>query len=197
MFKTNLYEVVRGAVSEDLLVNLDTQFELIKKLEYMRAGRDESDLYVFADTQITKSFSYYSALPFEALSLQMQPLMEQVTGKSLYPTYTYARIYYTGAEMAEHTDRPSCEYSCTVNITIDPEPWEIWFEDLEKKRFPINLYPGDLIVYKGDILNHWRLPYEGKRQTQAFLHYVDKKGNYRDFKWDRRPYIGLPAATRT
>ena len=197
MFKTNLYEVVREAVSTDLLVNLDTQFELIKKLEYIRTGKDENDLYAFADTQISKSFSYYAALPFEALSLQLQPLMEQVTGKSLYPTYTYARIYYNGAEMAEHRDRPSCEYSCTLNISIDEKPWEIWFENLEKKRFPISLNPGDLIVYKGDILNHWRLPYEGKRQTQAFLHYVDKKGNHRDYKWDRRPYIGLPAVTRT
>jgi hypothetical protein len=196
MFKTNLYEVVREAVSPDLLSNLDTQFELIKKLEYLRTGKDESDLYAFADTQISKSFSYYSALPFEALSLQLQSLMEEVTGKSLYPSYTYARIYYNGAEMAEHKDRPSCEYSCTLNISIDEKPWEIWFEDLEKKRFSINLYPGDLIVYKGDILNHWRLPYEGKRQTQAFLHYVDKNGNHRDYKWDRRPYIGLAPTTR-
>ena len=62
MFKTNLYEVVREAVSPDLLSNLDTQFELIKKLEYLRTGKDESDLYAFADTQISKSFSYYSAL---------------------------------------------------------------------------------------------------------------------------------------
>jgi hypothetical protein len=95
--------------------------------------------------------------------------------------------------MAEHTDRPSCEYSCTLNVSIDPEPWEIWFEDLEKKRFPVTLHPGDLIVYKGDILNHWRLPYEGNRQTQAFLHYVDKFGNHRDYKWDHRVYLGLPA----
>ena len=191
MFKTNLYEVVREAVSTDLLVNLDTQFELIKKLEYIRTGKDENDLYAFADTQISKSFSYYAALPFEALSLQLQPLMEQVTGKSLYPTYTYARIYYNGAEMAEHRDRPSCEYSCTLNISNDPEPWEIWFEDLEKKRFPVTLHPGDLIVYKGDILNHWRLPYEGNRQTQAFLHYVDKNGINKEWFKDKRLLYGM------
>ena len=192
-FKTNLYEVVRNVISEDLLQHLDIQFELLKKIKYLTEGKDERNLYEYADSQIAKSFSYYSALPFEALSLELQPRMEEITGKKLYPTYTYARIYYNGAEMAEHTDRPSCEYSCTLNISNDPEPWEIWFEDLEKKRFPVTLHPGDLIVYKGDILNHWRLPYEGNRQTQAFLHYVDKFGNHRDYKWDHRVYLGLPS----
>ena len=196
-FETKLYEVVKSAISKEMCIHLDLEFELMKKLSYLHAGKNEGqEPYAFADTQIAKSFAYYSALPFEALSLQLQPLIETVTGKQLYPTYTYARIYLNGAEMKEHTDRPSCEYSITLNISNDPEPWEIWFEDLDKNRFPINLEPGDLIVYKGDVLSHWRLPYDGKRQTQAFLHYVNKNGNYRDYKYDRRPYIGLGANTR-
>jgi hypothetical protein len=195
-FKDNLYEVVRGAISEDLLVHLDTEFELVKKIQYLIGGQSEEDKFMFGDNQVTNSFAHYSAFCFEALSLQLQPLMEEVTGVSLHPTYTYARIYYKGATMAEHIDRPSCEYSTTINISIDPEPWEIWFEDLNKRRFPILLYPGDLIVYKGDVLNHWRDEYKGERQTQAFLHYVDKNGKYQDYKFDKRPYIGLPAGTR-
>ena len=118
--------------------------------------------------------------------------MEELTDKKLYNTYTYARIYYTGATMAVHTDRPSCEFSATINISVDPEPWEIWFDNLKGDRFPILLNPGDLIVYKGDILPHWRDEYKGERQTQAFLHYVDKFGNYRDYKFDHRPYLGMP-----
>lgn len=197
MFKDDLYEVVRGAVSEDLCKHLDTEFELLRKLTYLTNGQDEQNKFSFNDSQITNSFSHYSALCFESLSLTLQPLMEEVTGKSLYPTYTYARIYYNGATMAEHTDRPSCQFSCTVNISIDKEPWEIWFDNLKGDRFPINLYPGDLIVYKGDELPHWRDAYKGERQTQAFLHYVDKKGKYRDYKWDHRAFLGLPANSRS
>jgi alkylated DNA repair dioxygenase AlkB len=151
---------------------------------------------MFGDIQVTNSFSYYSALCFEALSLQLQPLVEEVTGKKLYPTYTYARIYYNGATMAIHKDRPSCQFSATVNISIDEEPWEIWFETLTGEHKAVKLYPGDMIVYKGDILNHWRDAYQGQRQTQAFLHYVDKNGPYRDYKFDQRPYLGTPASTR-
>ena len=196
MFKDNLYEVVKGAVSQELCTHLDLEFELVKKLQYLTKGQSEDNIFAFNDSQITNSYSHYSALCYEALSLQLQPVVEEVTGKSLYPTYTYARIYYPGATMDRHTDRPSCEYSTTINITIDPEPWEIWFETLQGEQKAINLYPGDMIVYKGDTLPHWRTAYEGKRQNQAFLHYVDKRGKYRDYKWDHRQFLGLPATGR-
>ena len=195
-FATDLYEVVRGAVPPEQLQHMDIEFELIKKLQYMQGGQSEENKSMFGDSQVTNSFAYYSALCFEALSLQLQPLMEQITGKELYPTYTYARIYYNGATMAIHKDRPSCQFSSTVNISIDEDPWEIWFETLNGEHKAVKLWPGDLIVYKGDTLNHWRDAYQGQRQTQAFLHYVDKNGNYRDYKWDHRPYIGTAANSR-
>lgn len=195
-FATDLYEVVRGAVTPEQLQHMDIEFELIKKLQYMQGGQSEENKSMFGDSQVTNSFAYYSALCFEALSLQLQPLMEQITGKELYPTYTYARIYYNGATMAIHKDRPSCQFSSTVNISIDEDPWEIWFETLNGEHKAVKLWPGDLIVYKGDTLNHWRDAYQGQRQTQAFLHYVDKFGNYRDYKWDHRPYLGTASNSR-
>jgi hypothetical protein len=196
MFKDNLYEVVKGAVSPELCTHLDLEFELVKKLAYLTSGKSEDEAFAFNDTQVVNSYAHYSALCYEALSLQLQPVVEEVTEKSLYPTYTYARIYYPGATMERHTDRPSCEYSTTINISIDPEPWEIWFETLQGDHKAINLYPGDMIVYKGDTLPHWRTEYKGKRQNQAFLHYVDKRGKYRDYKWDHRAFLGLPATGR-
>ena len=194
-FEENLYEVVKGAVPEDVRKHCEIEFEMLRKVMYISNGVDENNVYAFNDTQISNSFSYYSALCFETLAQTLLPTMEQVTGKKLYPTYTYARIYYNNAEMTVHTDRPSCEFSTTACISNDPEfgPWDIWFKSLDGREFPIWLEPGDVLVYKGDVLPHWRNPYGGQRQCQAFLHYVDKFGKYRDYKYDRRPYIGLPA----
>lgn len=196
-FKDNLYEVIRGAVPPDVLNHCDIEFELLRKVLFITNNVPDTpeNIHRFNDDQITNSFSWYSALCFETLAQTLKPTMEEVTGLQLYPTYTYARIYYNGAEMARHTDRPSCEFSTTVCISNDEEfgPWDIWFKSNEGKEFPIWLEPGDALIYKGDILEHWRNPYGGKRQTQAFLHYVNKFGKYRDYKYDRRPYIGLPA----
>lgn len=196
-FKDNLYEVVRGVLHPSLLQHLDISFELIKNVTYFNQNIPIDNTSAFCDKQVKESFSYYSPFCFEALSLQLLPLFKHITNKDLQPTYTYSRIYYNGAEMAEHIDRPSCEYSATVCISNDPEPWDIWFQDLTGNRFPISLEPGDLIVYKGDILPHWRDSYFGKRQVQAFLHYVDSQGNYKDYLFDKRPYLGFPSDTRT
>jgi len=193
MFKEELYEVVRGAVSEELCTHLDLEFELLKKLRYHTTNKSEVDKFIYADEQVVNSFAHYSALCYEALSLQLQPKIEEIIDTQLYPTYTYARIYYTGATMAKHTDRPSCEFSATINITVDPDPWEIWFENLKGNHVSISLNPGDMIVYKGDTLPHWRDEYNGVRQNQAFLHYVNKKGKYRDYKWDNRSFLGMPS----
>ena len=54
----------------------------------------------------------------------LHPTMERVTGLNLEPTYSYFRIYPTGAVVRPHTDRQACEVSVTLNVGQEPdEPW--------------------------------------------------------------------------
>ena len=39
------------------------------------------------------------------------------------------------------------------------------------------------------IMNHWREPFT---YLQSFLHYVNANGPYKDFLYDKRPYLGMP-----
>jgi hypothetical protein len=55
----------------------------------------------------------------------------------------------------------------------------------------ILLNPGDIAIYKGCEVEHWREPYEGRQQIQLFLHYVDANGIYKDYKFDKRPMLGI------
>jgi alkylated DNA repair dioxygenase AlkB len=143
------------------------------------------------DAQVPKSFSQYAPLCFETLSLTMLPIVQDITGKQLYPSYSFGRIYYNGATLPIHIDRPSCEYSVTLCISNDPNSWEIWFKDSIGADVACSLEPGDMVVYKGHELRHWRNEYTGLRQCQAFLHYVDQNGQYSDFKYDKRHYLGI------
>ena len=43
------------------------------------------------------------------------------------------------------------------------------------------LNKGDAIIYNGCKLEHWREPFDGDYHIQTFLHYVDKKGEYKNF----------------
>jgi hypothetical protein len=53
------------------------------------------------------------------------------------------------------------------------------------------LEPGDMSIYTGCEVEHWREPYEGNQQIQLFLHYVDANGVHKDWKFDKRPFLGM------
>lgn len=134
----------------------------------------------------------YGDTLMESILLHLQPTMEQATGLTLLPTYSYLRIYETGAVLARHKDRHACEISASLTLGYDaPEPWPLWLEAHQQPR-SITLQRGDMLVYKGRDLAHWRERFDGKYWIQAFFHYVDANGPLASYKFDGRRGIGLP-----
>jgi hypothetical protein len=60
----------------------------------------------------------------------------------------------------------------------------------------VTLHPGDLVIYRGCDLSHWREPFDIADQTawhvQGFFHYVDKNGPFPEYQFDKRESIGSP-----
>jgi len=187
-FEKNGYVVIRNVLDPELLKYVATQIKMIEKLLCLQNNVKPED-YAFADSQTPTSFTYYSALTTETLLETMTKKIEKIVNKSLFPSYSYLRIYYKDSTLAKHKDRSSCEYSATICITIDAEPWDIWFETKECVEKQIFLQPGDMIVYKGTELVHWRNKYEHNEQIQVFLHYVNAYGQYAEYKYDKRPML--------
>ena len=126
----------------------------------------------------------------ERLLLELQPLVEKVVGRSLHPCYSYLRLYGTGADLHAHLDRPSCEYSTTLTLGYDADaPWPIWVRR-DGVGHAVSLGVGDMLVYMGAQVVHWRERFAGRWWLQAFLHYVDAQGDYARFKFDGRERIG-------
>jgi len=100
-------------------------------------------------------------------------------GKKLLPTYTYCRIYTEGNELLPHRDRPSCEWSVTINLA-QSDPWPIYMDGKE-----IVQQVGDGALYQGCEVYHWRKPFKGREYVQVFLHYVDANGPHKDFVDDK------------
>ena len=185
------YKVIRNAISEDALELVKNSILLSKQADYFNKGVDQANRTAFGDEQSPISYANYSLAVNDALMLTLHPLMEEATGLNLYPTYTYSRIYWKGSTLAKHTDRPSCQYSTTICIANDPEPWGIYMADTE-----VFLEPGDLVVYQGCEIEHWRDPYQGNQQIQVFCHYVDADDKYAEWKFDKRPMLGLGSNTK-
>jgi len=202
MFKKKKYTVIRQAISKDLAAFVANYFMMQKQVyDTCRAQRYISPFeniighYEGRDEQIPETYSQYSNIAMETLMLKCQPKMEEVTGLKLYPAYTYARIYKKGDILKRHKDRFSCEISTTMNLGGDD--WPIYLEPSGKegmKGIKVDLKPGDMLVYSGCELEHWRNKFRGKECVQVFLHYNNRKTpGARDNMFDKRPHLGLPS----
>jgi hypothetical protein len=181
----NDYVISKNILSKELCQFIALEFSMMEtacKHLYPRAKL--SDL-------CENTFARYSPLMIEALSLWVQPEVEKITGKRLWPTYSYARIYYKGSELQKHFDRPSSEYTVSLCLEKDDD-WPIYIKNEQGTEHEINLEVGDMVVYSGRRHEHWRNPLTSERQIQAFLQYVDADGDSAWLKWDTRPCLGLP-----
>lgn len=140
-----------------------------------------------ADPTINNAFGYYSPIFLESLMLYIQPYIEKEVNRTLYPTYSYGRIYGHKSVLERHTDRPSGEYGVTCCIEKQ-DNWPIHFE-IDGKIQSYELNVGDICIYKGIEYPHWREPYTGNRHIQVFLMYVDANGEHSSWKYDKREYL--------
>ena len=199
-FKKNKYTVIKEAISKDMAAFLANYFTMKKQvfdtcLKKRYISPFETLLGSYEDQQIPNTYSHYSDIAMETLMLKCQPQMEKATGLKLYPAYTYARIYKKGDELKRHKDRFSCEISTTMNLGGDN--WPIYLEpsgEKGKKGIKIDLKPGDMLVYRGCDLEHWRQKFKGKECVQVFLHYNNcKTPGAKNNMFDKRPHLGLPS----
>jgi len=145
------------------------------------------------DSKCSKSEAVHGAMAFDKLLVDLLPHFERVSGKKLYPTYSYARLYQTGEKLEIHTDRPSCEISATLTLGFEGKAWPIYMGDEGgANASKIEMAVGDAVLYRGMDKYHWRKKFKGEWQAQVFLHYVDADGPHKEWKFDKRPGLNLP-----
>ena len=212
MFEDKKYMVIRNAVSYEL-ANFGYNYLLLKR-EASKWMRDNNYISKFTpgfgtweDTQIPNTYSQYGDFFMETLMMKVFPIMQKRTRLRLVPCYTYTRVYKKGDILKRHSDRPSCEISTTLHL--GGQPWPIFLDPTgtksvinEEKQiikpnaptgFPIDLKVGDMLVYQGCDLEHWREPFKGEHCAQVFLHYNNVDGPFgTQNKFDKRPLLGIP-----
>ena len=185
------YQVIKNAISYDL-ANFIFNYFLLKRdaVKFMYDNNiiyDNGMLGTWTDKQIPNTYSHYADHVMETLLMKTLPVMQKETGLELIPTYSYARAYKKGDILKRHKDRPSCEISTTIHLGGDQ--WSIFIEG-EKLLLDI----GDMLVYSGCELEHWREEFKGNVCVQAFLHYNHVNGQFAEKnKFDKRPMLGIPS----
>ena len=211
-FQEKKYQVIKQALSYEL-ANFIFNYFLLKRdaVAWMYKNNvtyDSGMLGTWTDKQIPNTYSHYSDPVMETLLMKVLPRMQEETGLSLVPTYSYARLYKQGDILHRHKDRPSCEISTTIHLGGDK--WPIFIDPtganniisghetttVVKPNAPkgneVLLDIGDMLVYSGCELEHWREPFQGDTCGQVFLHYNHKNGPFAEKnKFDKRPMLGI------
>jgi hypothetical protein len=202
-FNKNHYLIVKKAVSKEMCSFLFDYFYLKRQVAYTMytenfISPESGFMGTWEDEQAPNTYSIYGDITFETLLARLKTLIEKETQLKLYPNYAYGRIYMKGDVLERHLDRFSCEISTTLNLGGDP--WSIYInpnpveEITNSKGIKIDLSPGDMLIYKGNILEHWRDEFKGKECAQVFLHYNNTKTkSSKENMFDSRPHLGLPS----
>ena len=211
-FKKNKYQVIKGAVSKEIAEIGFKYLQISAEADHwmlQNSVTHTSNTLVgnFKDKQVPNSYAKYADRFMETLLIKTIPTMEKKTGLKLIPTYSYCRLYRKGNILKRHKDRPSCEISTTLNLGGDP--WPIFidptgsnnvideYKNIHQPNAPkgnrVVLKPGDMLIYSGCELEHWREPFEGKLCGQVFLHYNHANGPFAKTNlYDKRPLLGIP-----
>ena len=190
----NKYQVIKSAISYEL-ANFIFNYFLLKRdaVKYMYENNITYDNGMFGtwkDFMVPNTYGHYADHVMETLLMKVLPVMQKETELDLCPTYSYARLYKHGDKLKRHKDRPSCEISTTINL--GGEPWAIFLEGTK-----VLLEIGDMLVYSGCDLEHWREPFEGNICGQVFLHYNHVNGPFAEKnKFDGRAMLGLPSGIK-
>tara|TARA_Y100000356_G_C11197704_1_gene255882 strand:+ start:106 stop:777 length:672 start_codon:yes stop_codon:yes gene_type:complete len=210
-FKEKKYTIKKEAISKEMARFLYEYVSLKRKVARTMFDVKYLSPYteyfgVWNDQQVPETYSHYSDIVMETLLEDLRSLMEKETGLVLLPTYSYFRIYKKGDILKKHKDRAACSVSTTMNLGGDP--WPIFINPNQNEGVykdqdyvpsngsgvKVELEPGDMLIYSGCDLEHWREPFEGSNNAQVFLHYNNKsEPNARAEKFDRRIHLGLPA----
>jgi hypothetical protein len=150
--------------------------------------------------QPTVEIPGHSFLPMLTFLWGLTPIVCELTGCDLLPSFDYFRIYQKGDICRLHTDRPSSEHSLSMTLRYsDDQPWALDIarlpsdapvstldEDFGEDAYSsFEMKPGDAVLYRGVERRHGRItPNPNNLSAHLFLHWVERGGKYEDHAFD-------------
>ena len=192
---TKGYCVIKNALSKDFISYLKISGKIINP--YINPEPDkatEGNSVLEYKLKEKNSLGFYCPQFGDGLLAYFLPLYEKIIEKKLAPSFCFYRRYFKGNILTPHTDRPSCQYSITLFLdSSDDNIWDFYLTDKLGNDVKVEQNYGDLILYKGEEVPHWREPLTTNKSTEhIFLHWVDPYDpKYAPYILDKRKSLGL------
>jgi len=104
-----------------------------------------------------------------ALHPFLAPAVSAIVGEAMKPSFSYLVTYLEGAALRPHQDREQCAATAVLQVDFDPRPegttpWPLVFNS-PGGREEAYLAVGDLIVFRGSAVEHYRDPLTSGRSS--------------------------------
>lgn len=207
-FIQNRYVVLRDFIPKDIITFALDSWKVIEhnKAAFDVFFRHETEItFNSPKSSLNKSHGEAGSPMGIALNRYLKDRLKTVLDLNLGETYAYCRKYERGAYLKAHRDRPSCEISITTCLdyqTDDKKPWKIWLDnsknwvdnDEPEKTFQetqaipnrkresvcVELEVGDVLLYQGPNVIHWRDFLVGEYSYHVFAHFYNREGYMRN-----------------
>jgi|APGre2960657404_1045060.scaffolds.fasta_scaffold00161_21 hypothetical protein len=128
------------------------------------------------DNQCLKSPAFSDALQ-DKYTQRLQEKLESILVAPVEYQFNYSRIYFKDEILLPHKDKSNCKYN--FSVTLDYYSGDVWplflYSNKEQQIIKLSLDQGDVLLYKGTELLHWRTPFTNTWQTQAFWFFNNPK----------------------
>lgn len=193
------YATIRGLIPPEVALNLFKQIQI----DLQNAGKS-FDIFAQAHAltkQPTIEISGHFYRPLTTFLWGLTPIISDLTGKDLLPSYDYFRIYHQDDICRVHADRPSCEHSVSLTLVYsDGLPWPLEVgsirvtsedpctDDFGDEPFcGVEMQPGDAVLYRGMDLRHGRTqPNPNRWSAHLFLFWVERGGEFEQHAFDEQ-----------
>ena len=198
-YKKNGFATIRGLMPPEVAANLFRQVQI----DLGAAGKS---FETFAKShplsnQPTVDISGHFYRPLTTFLWGMTPIISELTGADLLPSYDYFRIYQKDDVCRVHSDRPSCEHSVSLTLAYsDDVPWPLevgsiavsaegpCYDDFGDEPYSaVAMQPGDAVLYRGMDLRHGRMqPNPNRWSAHLFLFWVERGGEFAQHAFDEQ-----------
>lgn len=196
-YRADGHATVRGLIPPEVASMLFRQIQL----DLSAAGKS---FETFAKThplsnRATIDISGHFYRPLTTFLWGLTPIVSELTGADLLPSYDYFRIYHKDEVCRVHSDRPSCEHSMSLTLVYaDDLPWPLevgsirvnqeapCVDDFGDEPFStVEMQPGDAVLYRGIDLRHGRTrPNPNQWSAHLFLFWVERGGPFEQHAFD-------------
>lgn len=193
------YATIRGLIPPEVAAQLFRQLQM----DLQSAGKSFDD---FAQAQPlskrpTVDISGHFYRPLTTFLWALTPIIGEITGADLLPSYDYFRIYHQDDVCRVHSDRPSCEHSVSLTLVYsDDQPWPLevgstrvtreapCVDDFgDEPHASVAMQPGDAVLYRGIDLRHGRTqPNPNRWSAHLFLFWVERGGKFQEHAFDEQ-----------